>query len=292
MSSDNSVLVVGSLHYDIFLEASRQPSKGETIIGKKWYPKFGGKGGNQAIASSLFGCHTKIVSAVGNDSFGNYIIDRIKDSSVNSEYIEILNNIKTGISVAVSDAEGEYTAVVISGANLHIKTEILNRAKLWENVKVLMLQSEIKEEVNIVAAQQAKKNGAKVCLNPSPSKKLSKELLNNTDILITNLIEAENISREKINDTDSAKKVASILSNQFEFVIITIGENGVVGCQNNDEPIFIEAKKTKVISTHGAGDKFAGTFCASLAHDNNFIKCVEIANEKAAEHVSNNHKND
>ena len=81
MVNNNGVVVVGSLLYDIFLEASHQPAKGEIIIGNYWYPKFGGKGGNQAIAASSYGVVTKIISAVGDDTFGKYIKSRFHLSS-------------------------------------------------------------------------------------------------------------------------------------------------------------------------------------------------------------------
>ena len=47
--TDPIVLVVGSLHYDIMVEADHLPRKDETAVGSRWYPKFGGKGGNQAV---------------------------------------------------------------------------------------------------------------------------------------------------------------------------------------------------------------------------------------------------
>ena len=70
------VLVIGSLHYDIFLESQQLPRIGETISGQKWYPKLGGKGGNQAVAASLYPVPTKILSAIGKDNFANYILDK------------------------------------------------------------------------------------------------------------------------------------------------------------------------------------------------------------------------
>ena len=45
-----AVLVVGSLHYDIVVEADHLPRRDETGVGHRWFPKFGGKGGNQAVA--------------------------------------------------------------------------------------------------------------------------------------------------------------------------------------------------------------------------------------------------
>ena len=52
----NSVVVVGSLHYDIMVDAPDRPRKGETVAGRSWAPKFGGKGGNQAIAAQPASC--------------------------------------------------------------------------------------------------------------------------------------------------------------------------------------------------------------------------------------------
>ena len=46
-----AVVVVGSLHYDIMVDAPGRPRKGETVAGRSWAPKFGGKGGNQAVAA-------------------------------------------------------------------------------------------------------------------------------------------------------------------------------------------------------------------------------------------------
>ena len=45
-------LTIGSLHYDIMVEAEHLPRPDETAIGSRWYPKFGGKGGNQAVAAA------------------------------------------------------------------------------------------------------------------------------------------------------------------------------------------------------------------------------------------------
>ena len=65
-----AVVVVGSLHYDIMVDAPDRPRKGETVTGYAWRPKFGGKGGNQAVAAAQAGAVTRMVGAVGDDDFG------------------------------------------------------------------------------------------------------------------------------------------------------------------------------------------------------------------------------
>ena len=66
----SAVVVVGSLHYDIMVAAPDRPRKGETVAGLSWSPKFGGKGGNQALAAEGQGVPTAMVGAVGDDDFG------------------------------------------------------------------------------------------------------------------------------------------------------------------------------------------------------------------------------
>ena len=46
------ILVVGSLHLDVIVNSSRLPQPDETLIGDKVSYRFGGKGGNQALAAA------------------------------------------------------------------------------------------------------------------------------------------------------------------------------------------------------------------------------------------------
>ena len=149
-----------------------------------------------------------------------------------------------------------------------------------------MIQNEINEEINILAATKAKKNGLKVCLNPSPLRNLSSDLIKNIDILIVNKIEAEAISKEKISNFDAAKKISSKLNEKYPLVIITLGENGVVFSELNKKPTHLTTKKINVNNTHGAGDVFAGIFCASYALNDDLLTALQLANEKATFHVA------
>ena len=192
--SKKEIVVIGSLHYDIFVDSPSLPAVGETVTGNKWYPKLGGKGGNQAIAASSYPLTIKLVSAVGKDNFSNYIIENLKDKNIDTKYIQHLENNNSGMSVAISNQDGDYGAVIVSGANLNIRTDILNDSNFWTNVKILMLQNEIEENTNIFAAKKAKQNGVLVFYNAAPAKKINLELYRYIDILLLNTIEAQDIT--------------------------------------------------------------------------------------------------
>ena len=72
------------------------------------------------------------------------------------------------MSVAISDATGDYGAVIVSGTNLEIDLARLDEEGVWEGAAMLVLQNEIGEGTNLAAARAARARGLRVCLNAAP----------------------------------------------------------------------------------------------------------------------------
>ena len=145
----NIVLTVGSLHYDIMVEAETLPRRDETAIGSKWYPKFGGKGGNQAVAVAKAGAPSRMVGAIGNDEFGRFLRHQLSKSSVDDRFVATIPGAASGMSVAIQDKAGDYAATIVSGANQRIDPDALAADAVWNDVGLLILQNEVPETVNI-----------------------------------------------------------------------------------------------------------------------------------------------
>jgi sugar/nucleoside kinase (ribokinase family) len=75
------VVVLGSLHLDILVHASDRPRKGETLPGRTWGYKAGGKGGNQAVAAAQLGARASMIGTVGNDDFGKRLLSHLRECS-------------------------------------------------------------------------------------------------------------------------------------------------------------------------------------------------------------------
>src|SRR5436190_23136953 len=112
------IVVVASLHFDIMVDAPDRPRKGETVTGFAWRPKFGGKGGNQAVAAAKAGAEVRMAGAVGADEFGRFLLEALGAGGVDASRVARLPGARSGMSVAISDAGGDYGAVIVSGANL------------------------------------------------------------------------------------------------------------------------------------------------------------------------------
>jgi ribokinase len=280
-----SVVVVGSLHYDIMVDAPDRPRKGETVAGHSWSPKFGGKGGNQALAAQREGVPTAMVGAVGNDDFGTALLAGLDRGGVDRSAVAILEGVGSGMSVAIFDAEGDYGAVIVSGSNLSLEpTQAPD--ELLRSAKVLILQNEIREEVNEDVARRARKFGVKTILNAAPARAFETALPGYVDILVVNALEAEMLGSAPVRSLADAKKAAESLTSRFAAVVVTAGGDGVAFHNDVGEKVSLPSLPVKVQSTHGAGDMFVGTLGARLALGNDIRAALSAANQQAAKLVS------
>ena len=280
------ILVVGSLHYDILVDAHHRPEKGETVIGTGCSYKFGGKGGNQAVSAAKSGVGVKFLGAVGTDDSGKFLLSVLQSNSVDTKFVEVINGIASGMSVATMDAEGDYGAVVVSNANLQINPNQFDNDDIWSDVSMLLLQNEVPEVVNLNAALAAKKRNIPVCINAAPAKELSPALQACIDVLVVNGVEARDMSGITVNDLSSASEAALKLNQTFPVVVVTAGEVGVAFSESNGSCNSLSAEKVELVSTHGAGDCFMGMFCASMINGCTLEESVSKANKAAAIHVS------
>ena len=85
MSSKN-IVVLGSLHYDIFIESDKIPSRRDCSW-KKWYPKLGGKVQIKLLLLSKENINVNFVSAVGNDDFANYLMNQLSKNNISDKFL-------------------------------------------------------------------------------------------------------------------------------------------------------------------------------------------------------------
>jgi ribokinase len=281
-----TVLTVGSLHYDIMVEATHLPRRDETAVGTRWYPKFGGKGGNQALAAARAGVASRMFGAVGDDDFGRFLRDHLRAGGADDVHVRTMPSVASGMSVAIMDTAGDYAATIVSGANMVIDPAGLQADAVWDGVVLLILQNEVPEALNLAAARQARARGIRTLLNAAPARDLSLDLVPLIDILVVNAVEAEMMGADRISTLPDAARAAAQLAARFQTVIVTAGALGLATQGAFDGVLSLPAEPVKVVSSHGAGDAFIGTLCARLAGNNGLRAACEAASHAAALHVS------
>ncbi len=286
MQSGPVVLVVGSLHHDIMIEADHLPRRDETAVGRRWYPKFGGKGGNQAVAAARAGVGARMVGAVGDDGFGRFMLDALDRGGVDRRFVRVLEGAGSGMSVAVQDRAGDYAATIVSGANLLIDPADVAQDVVWDGVRVLVLQNEVPEAVNLCAAAEARARGVAVVWNAAPTRGVDDGFWGLVDVLVVNAVEAEMMGAGRVVDRAGAAAAARVLAQRVGAVVVTAGAEGLAAVGRDGEVFDMPAVPVKVVSSHGAGDSFVGTLAARLAEGRGLRDACEDAASTAARHVA------
>lgn len=278
-----SIVVAGSLHLDLMVHAPGRPALGETMVGQSWSVKPGGKGCNQAAAAAQHGARVAMIGRVGRDDFGNQLLDHLRQHDVDTAYVGVSNDTVSGMSVALVEPSGDYSAVIVSGANLTLDTATIGAAKpLIEGAQWLLLQNEVPDEANLEAARIAKAAGVRVMLNAAPARSLPDDLVALLDILVVNALEAEALSGVVVSDLAQATLAAQALCRLVPNAIVTAGGDGVALARTGADPVALPAYEVKLLSTHGAGDTFVGALAARLVAGGEIVHALGYANAAAA----------
>lgn len=275
------VVVVGSINMDLVTVCERAPEAGETIFGKEFFQVPGGKGANQAVAIGKLGTHITMLGKIGNDSFGKDLIASMKESGVDTQYIEC-STAATGIAKIIVEGNGQNRILVVSGANMDVDREYIDRhLDVIKEADIVVAQLEVPMDTVEYAFKKAKEFGKTTILNPAPAAPLGDELIKNSDIIIPNETELSTITHMPTQTQEEIKSAAEkLFSMGVKELIVTLGSQGSLHL-NRDKAEFHTAYKVKAVDTTAAGDSFIGGLVRKLDGDN-IDEAIEFATKVSA----------
>jgi len=276
-------IIIGSINMDIVTYVQKHPKVGETIFcdDVKYFP--GGKGSNQAISCKRLGCDTYMIGRVGNDEFGKQMIHFQKYEGISTKHVKKLDGELTGQAFITVSKDSQNSIIVMSGANLKWDDLFLEEIT-FKKEDVVISQFEVPNHVIEKAFMLAKENEAITILNPSPMRPISHQIKKNTDILIVNEIELEELTGkiDNIQDETTLFTHASLLiKSGYKTVIVTLGSAGVL-LLSSKHKVIIKGHKVTPVDTTGAGDTFVGGIASGIIRGLDMIETVKFANIAAS----------
>ena len=271
------IFVIGSINVDILMVSKKLPKIGETIKADNFYIYPGGKGANQAVASSRIGSKTTLIGKIGNDYFGDFITTYLKKENIQSQ---IKYGNKTGIALINTEMSGKNMISVFAGANSELNINDLKNVEISDSIVLFQQEIPLKtieDEIRIL------KNGHNIIIiDPSPVTEVNEYILKNSDYITPNETEASKLSGIKIKSIGDAKEASEILYGKYgNNIIIKLGERGsIINVKNNIE--YFKPYKLIPVDTTGAGDCFNGAFASHLLSTGNVGESMEFANVSAA----------
>lgn len=276
------ICVIGSLNMDLVVNVDNMPKKGQTLIGSDFKEVPGGKGANQAVAMARLGGDITMIGKVGTDSFGQTLIDALKNDNVNTTYVHKEDG-PTGVAMITVDKNAENSIVVAPGANFKVKeNDIDKNIDAIKNSDIVVVQLETPLETIKYALKSAKELGKYTILNPAPAVKLEDSIIANVDLLTPNETELEILSGVSINCEDDILKAAqTMIEKGVKELIVTLGSKGSLYI-NKEISMFKKSYKVDAVDTTAAGDSYTGALSVAFSKGENIEVAMDFASRVGA----------
>jgi ribokinase len=273
------IVVVGSINMDLVARTPRIPSAGQTLIGSGFTTTPGGKGANQAVAVARLGYPVHMVGAVGEDVFGQALLDNLSGAGVQTEAVARVSGPSGVAPIMVAD-NGENSIVVVSGANGKVDPVLIDRwADLIRSTGMVLCQLELPipalEKTLAICAEA----GIPVTLDPAPAAALDALIWKQITWITPNETEAAFYLGGNRDPEDAAREFHSRGVNG---VVLKRGAEGAHVSLAAGNSARVIAFPVIAVDTVAAGDCFNGAFAVALLEGSDPIEAARFASAAAA----------
>jgi len=263
---------------DLVAKVKRLPRLGETILSLGFARYPGGKGANQAVASARLGAQASFYGKVGDDFFGQELLQSLRENGVNVNAVEQAKGTSSGIASIWVTEDGENAIVYVPGANALIDPAYVDHVlPQLATAKALLLQLEIPLETIAHLLRRLPPKAPLVILDPAPTQDLSSLPLERVDIITPNRGELTALTRE-----EGVREAAhGLLALGVGRVVCKAGAEGAYLIMSNTFrhfPTFL----VDPVDTTAAGDAFNGALAVALAEGKDIEEAVHFANAAGA----------
>lgn len=232
---------------------------------------LGGVGRNIAENLVKLGIGTKLISAVGEDIYGQKVLDEARLIGLDMQDSLILREYPTSTYMAVLDEKGDMN-VAIAHMDIFDKISIdfiKQKKHLIENSRACVIDTNIpKNIIEYILANNKKTDFFLDTVSTAKAVKI-KDLIGNFHTIKPNRIEAEILSGIKINGKKDFDTCAEYFLNKgVKRVFISLGEEGLY-YNDGVNKSHIPAHKVNVVNATGAGDAFMAALVYCYCNDFN-----------------------
>lgn len=281
MTREFDVIVVGELNVDlIFNQVNGFPAVGKEILADQMTLALGSSSAICASNLSSLGLKVAFIGKLGNDVFGQFIIDKLNSSGVDTSMLTIDGGLKTGATVALSYGE-DRAMITHQGAMSHlgladIDEDLLIRAKHL-HFSSYFFQPGFKNNLHSLF-EMAKNVGTTTSLDvqwdPAETWELNlDQVLPFVDVFIPNEVELK-----KLTGMSSVPGAIETIENRSRYVVVKCGSRGSIMYYDHKEVRQNPFLNEDVVDTIGAGDSFNAGFISKFIKGASPEECQEFGN--------------
>ena len=250
----------------------------------------GGSACNTTAGVSNFGSKSLFIGKVGHDKHG-LIYESQTINAGTAPRLKRHHEENTGHAITFITPDGQRTFATHLGAALHLQKEdihndILTKSKIL-HIEGYNLDGVDLRETTLHAVDLAKENNVKISIDLSDAgiikrnHEFFKEFIkDHVDIVFANEDEALAFTGK------DPEQSLHDLAEHTEIAIVKLGEKGSL-IKSNNQVHKIEAEKTTVVNTNGAGDMYAAGILHGIANNHDLEHTGKLASKMAAKVVNN-----
>ena len=230
---------------------------------------MGGVGRNIAENLSRLNVNTKLISAIGNDLYGNTILSECKNLNIDVNDCLVSDEYSTSIYVSILNNSKDMQ-LAISHMDIIEKLDesfIHSKHKSIDDSKAIVIDTNLSNEaIDFITRTYSHLPIFVDTVSTAKCLKI-KDILDRFEGIKLNKYEAETLSGIKIENLDDVKKSCEFFINKgIKNVFITLGGDGVY-CANTDKAVHIPGVKINIINATGAGDAFMSGIMYGFMND-------------------------
>ncbi len=259
---DIDILVIGEINADLVLTGDVTPAFGqaEKIIADATLT-IGSSGAIFACGAARLGLRVAYSGVVGDDMFGRFMLDSLRERGVDTGGVHIDSSLKTGLSVILSRGNDRAILTHLGTINAlrveQVNRNLLRRARHIHLTSYFLQRSLQAGLPNLLAEAKSLETTISLDTNWDPAETWASNLSNvwpYVDIFLPNQPEAIAISGQP----DIPAALAALAKN-IPLVVIKLGAEGAI-CQQGSEVIKNNGFPVQLVDTTGAGDSFDAGF--------------------------------
>lgn len=240
------------------------------VKGENFLKKAGGAPSNVAVAITRLGGNVRLAAQVGNDPFGEFLIETLRQESVDTTLIIRDNALPTTLAFVGIQHDGERDFVFCRGAdrNLSLQSlpaDFLSGSRIVHLGAATGLMDGEFYETYATIARRAKEQGKMLSFDPNFRSGLwgdnEAEFIRRCDPFL-NMADMVKMSEEELElitgQTDRVQGCRYLHDRGATFVTITLGSQGTWASHRNGEQTLVPSISVKSVDSTGAGDAFVG----------------------------------
>ncbi|MEU8978523.1 5-dehydro-2-deoxygluconokinase [Streptomyces sp. NPDC048309] len=284
------LITMGRIGVDLYPLQTGVPLAQVTSFGKF----LGGSATNVAVAAARLGRRTAVITRTGDDPFGTYLHEALRDFGVDDRWVTPAPGLPTPVTfceVFPPDDFPLYFYRQPKAPDLEIDAHDLDLEAIREARVFWVTGTGLSEEPSRTATLAALAHRAKSAAtvfdldwrpmfwrDPESARPFYAEALRHTTVAVGNVDEVEIATGER----DPHAAARALLEAGVELAVVKQGPKGVLAVHRDGTCAEVPPLPVTVLNGLGAGDAFGGSLCHGLLADWDLERVMRYANAAGA----------